>query len=77
MLSSPAESATGGYDMTTSIVDYFQAFRSILCVCPSCGELVRLSDLKFTHRGKAPRTWLDAHQGKISKLVKREEKFGE
>jgi len=63
--------------MTTSIVDYFQALRSILCVCPCCGELVRLSDLKFTHRGKAPRTWLDTHEGKIRGLEKKEEKFGE
>lgn len=77
MLSSLAVSATGGYDMTTSIVDYFQAFRSILCVCPCCGELVRLSDLKFTHRGKAPRTWLDTHEGEIKRLVKKEEKFEE
>lgn len=61
----------------TEIVEYFQAFRSILCVCPCCGELLRLSDLKFTHRGKAPRTWLDAHEGKIRRLETKEERFEE
>ncbi|MFQ6107909.1 MAG: Holliday junction resolvase-like protein [Thermoplasmata archaeon] len=61
----------------TSIVEYFQAFRSILCVCPCCGELVRLSDLSFTYKGKTPRTWLDTHETKLKRLERKEERFEE
>lgn len=29
----------------SELLDVFQSFRRVLCVCPCCGEMVRLSDL--------------------------------
>ena len=55
----------------------FQSFRRILCICPCCGEMVRLSDLHLTHTGKAPKTWLDKHESKYLSLQKKQERFEE
>jgi len=57
------------------ILTAFQSFRRILCICPHCGDLVRLSDLRLKYRGVAPRTWLDTYQSKLSLVQKREELF--
>jgi hypothetical protein len=40
----------------------FQLFRKILCVCPCCGELVRLSDLRLKTKGEVEKTWLDDYE---------------
>lgn len=53
----------------------FQEFRKILCVCPGCGEIVRVSDLKLTIKGTGTRTWLDDYQTKITQIEKAEENF--
>lgn len=55
----------------------FQQFRRILCVCPSCGNLVRVSDLRLKTKGPAVRTWLDDFEIKEQKLSKKEELFKE
>jgi len=55
----------------------FQEFRKILCVCPDCGEIVRVSDLKLKAKGKAEKTWLDKYQDKIKGIERKEEKFDE
>jgi len=55
----------------------FQSFRRVLCICPHCGDLVRLSDLRLKYRGVAPRTWLDTYQSKLTRIQNREELFGE
>ena len=55
----------------------FQEFRKILCICPCCGEFVRVSDLKLKDKGPAPRTWLDDHEKKEMQMEKKEEWFGE
>jgi len=54
----------------------FQEFRKILCVCPCCGELVRVSDLKLKAKG-AVRTWLDDYEGDLLRFGRKEEKFSE
>jgi len=61
----------------SEILATFQSFRRILCICPRCGDLVRLSDLRLKYRGVAPRTWLDTYQSKLSLAQKREELFDE
>lgn len=53
----------------------FQEFRKILCICPCCGDLVRVSDLKLKVKGPASRTWLDDYEKKSLILDKREEKL--
>lgn len=55
----------------------FQQFRRILCVCPSCGDLVRVSDLRLKAKGPAVRTWLDDYETKERRLSKKEELFKE
>jgi len=55
----------------------FQQFRRILCVCPICGDLVRVSDLRLKTKGPAVRTWLDDFEIKEQRLSKKEELFGE
>ncbi len=59
------------------LVDIFQSFRKILCVCPCCGEIVRLSDLHLKYSGKAPKTWLDEHELDLVSLEKKEQLFEE
>jgi predicted Holliday junction resolvase-like endonuclease len=59
------------------LLDVFQSFRRILCVCPCCGDIMRLSDLRLTYTGKMPKTWLDKHESKILALEKKEETFEE
>ena len=63
--------------MGLDIVSLFQSFRTILCVCPCCGSLVRLSDLHLKYKGKAPRTWLDSYGSKLRRIEKQETEFEE
>ena len=55
----------------------FQQFRRILCVCPCCGEIVRVSDLRLKTKGHDVGTWLDDFEKKQLELSKEEELFGE
>jgi len=55
----------------------FQQARAILCLCPCCGEIVRLSDLKLRYESTTPVTWLDKYQRRLSRLEKREVRFDE
>ena len=61
----------------SDLLQTFQSFRRILCICPCCGELMRLSDLHLRYTGKAPKTWLDNYDQKLLALQKREERFSE
>ena len=59
------------------LLQTFQSFRRILCICPCCGEMMRLSDLHLRYTGKAPKTWLDKHEQKLLALQKRKDRFDE
>ena len=48
----------------TELFKEFQEFRKILCVCPCCGDIVRLSDLHIKSKGKVAKTWLDEFEAK-------------
>ena len=61
----------------SELLDIFQSFRRILCICPCCGEMVRLSDLHLKYLGKAPRTWLDRYESKLLAQEKKERLFKE
>jgi len=63
--------------VASNLVNLFQSFRQILCICPCCGDIVRLSDLRLKYKGKAPRTWLDTHESKIKLLEEKELLFEE
>ena len=53
----------------------FQEFRKILCVCPDCGKIVRLSDLKLKTRTETEITWLDYYEYRERLLSGRETEF--
>jgi len=55
----------------------FQEFRKILCVCPECGEIVRVSDLRLKSKGKVKKTWLDDYEDRSFQMDKKEEEFNE
>jgi predicted Holliday junction resolvase-like endonuclease len=59
------------------LIDAFQSFRKILCVCPCCGDVVRVSDLHLQYKGKVAKTWLDNYELDIVSLQEKEKKFDE
>ena len=61
--------------MNDSVLDAFNHFRTILCMCPECNNIMRVSDMKLRLHGKAAHTWLDSFEGRTEKLEKQEEKF--
>jgi len=48
--------------MDNSFFDIFHQARRILCQCPECGELSRLSEIDIKSGKKSKPTWLDAHK---------------
>jgi len=61
----------------SELLEEYQEFRKILCVCPCCGEIVRVSDLRLRAKGPATRTWLDDYEKKEQKLATDEESLDE
>ncbi len=59
--------------MKPGILSDFQEFQKVLVVCPECGEVFRLSELKLSYRGKVKRTWLDELREKEKKVERAEE----
>jgi len=59
------------------ILSTFQGFRRILCICPHCNALHRLSDLQLKYRGAAPKTWLDNYETKLASTEEKEALFDE
>lgn len=56
-----------------ALLDSFQAFSGILVICPCCGDIMRLSELRFQFVGKFERTFLDDLKRIESALCKREQ----
>ena len=55
--------------MADSFVDIFQQLKTILCLCPHCSSLLRVSQLlHLRSTAPAPRTWLDDYDDQIQKL---------
>ncbi len=63
--------------MIGDVVSLFQSFRTILCVCPHCGDILRLGDLHLRYKGAAPHTWLDTYDSKVQLLDRQTELFEE
>lgn len=59
----------------SSPVQLFQYARTILCVCPCCGDIVRVSDLTLHYEGETPRTWLDEYKDRWERYEKRRDAF--
>jgi predicted Holliday junction resolvase-like endonuclease len=59
------------------IVETFQAFRQILCICPHCSAMSKLGDLPIRYKGQIRKTWLDDFEMKMSDIDKKDQKFDE
>jgi len=59
------------------LFEEFQQFRKILCICPCCNELSRVSDLKLKIKGREVKTWLDKFDKRREIIDRKEEKFRE
>jgi predicted Holliday junction resolvase-like endonuclease len=59
------------------LFESFKEFRKILCVCPCCNEIHRLSDLHIKFKGSVSKTWLDEFDKEKQILEEKERKFGE
>ncbi len=59
------------------LLNQLQEFRKILCICPCCGEMVRVSDLRLRLKGTTIKTWLDEYQKNKQYIEKKEERFYE
>ena len=58
-------------------LDLFNEFKPILCMCPPCSSLLRLSQLRLRSDVPAPKTWLDEYDLKKIKLEKEDEKISQ
>ena len=57
-----------------SMLKTFQQFKSVLCICPHCSALLRLSEIQnMRTTTPAPKTWLDEYNVKMKKIEKKEE----
>lgn len=53
----------------------FQNFRKILCVCPCCDRIVRVSDLHLYTKGQVETTWLDQFEHDVRLFKSENEEF--
>ena len=60
-----------------SLFEEYQLFRRILCFCPCCNSIKRVSDLQLKAKGPTVKTWLDHYDTKEQELIKREVAFEE
>ena len=56
----------------TEFFKEFQEFRKILCICPCCNDIVRVSDLHLKTKGKVSKTWLDKYAPESVKFTVQE-----
>ena len=61
--------------MVEPFLDIFNKFKTVLCLCPECQHIMRLSDLHLRSTFEAPKTWLDDYEFEKSKVVLKEDKF--
>jgi predicted Holliday junction resolvase-like endonuclease len=64
-------------NVASSFVGLFKAQRGIFGICPRCGELFRLSDMKISYMRKFPVDWYDKIALKEEKIEDKEMKLEE
>jgi len=63
--------------MIPGFLEFFDKLKVVLCMCPECNTISRLSDLHIRATGKAPKTWLDEYELNVKNIESQEEKFEE
>lgn len=61
--------------MKAGITDALHDFQNVLVLCPVCGRIHRLSELKLSYRGRVKRTWLDQLRTAEQKMEQAENRF--
>jgi predicted Holliday junction resolvase-like endonuclease len=61
--------------MQKEVLNFYSSLRQIFTVCPSCGEIHRLSDCKLYQRLKPAVDWKEKLDNKIARLEIWEEKL--
>ena len=61
--------------MSDSIVDIFNKFKIINCLCPKCNLISRVSDLNLYSGTKSEKIWLDIFEEKMFKLEEKKDDF--
>jgi predicted Holliday junction resolvase-like endonuclease len=62
---------------TNAFIGLFKAQRNLFGLCPLCGEIFRLSDIKISYRRKFPVDWYDELLAEEEKIAERESKLEE
>ena len=60
-----------------TFLETFHQFKVVICVCPKCRSLSRLSDLRLSSKEKVPKTWLDDYDAAKQKIEDRKADFDE
>jgi len=63
--------------MTDDFTAFYKTRQSILCSCPKCFAISRLSQLIIISKGKRSRTWLDDYEDNIRKFQEKRTAFEE
>ena len=51
--------------MIDEMLSVFTNFKNILCICPECNNISRLSQLHLYSAKKTVRTWLDDYEDRV------------
>ena len=58
--------------MTDEFSTFYKTRQSILCICPKCMAISRLSQLYIVSEGRKERTWLDDYEEKVRKFQEKQ-----
>ena len=61
--------------MVQLFLQIFNNFKTILCICPECQYIMRLSDIQLRSKARAPKTWLDDYELKENKIDEKYDNF--
>ena len=63
--------------MSEDLLTIFNHFKTVLCICPHCDELARVSDLGIHSSEKTTETWLDKYDISTQELANKQDEFDE
>lgn len=67
----------GVMEGASAFIGLFKAQRNIFGICPSCGEIFRLSDIKISYRRRFPADWHDKLLAEEERISDKEDELEE
>ena len=61
--------------MTDEFSTFYKTRQSILCICPNCMAISRLSELYIVSEGRKEKTWLDVYEENVRKFHEKQGEF--